>query len=317
MSSELSDYSIGGYFELECMDNQFYHSNAILLNSGRNALRYIIKVNKIKKLNVPAYTCKEVIESIKSEDCVIQFYNLNESFLPIESFRTNEFVLYTNYFGVNNNNIKILEQKYSNLIIDNSQSFYSPCNGLVSFYSPRKFFGLPDGGFILGNKKANLILDEDHSFERCAHLLMRWDKGPEYAYSKFKLNDESLNYQPIKKMSKLTQALMGNIDYEKVKQQRINNFKILNESLNNSNEIVFQFSENQVPMVYPYLINSKKTRNNLLKNRIYIAKYWPEIDLIHPINNYEKYLQEFLLPLPIDQRYNMQDMNKILEVIFG
>lgn len=317
MSSELSDDSIGGYFQLECMNNKFYHSNAILLNSGRNALRYIIKIYNIKKLNVPAYTCKEVIESIKSEDCVIQFYNLNDSLLPIESFPSNEYVLYTNYFGVNNHNIKILERIYSNLIIDNSQSFYSPCQGLASFYSPRKFFGLPDGGFVLGNKKINLILEEDYSFNRCGHLLMRWDKGPEYAYSNFKRNDESLINQPIKIMSKLTQALMGNIDYERVKQQRINNFKVLNESLCNSNEMTLRLSDNQIPMVYPYLINSDKIRNKLIKNRIYVAKYWPEIDLIHPINNYEKYLQEFLLPLPIDQRYEKQDMDRILEVIFG
>jgi len=317
MSSESSDYAIGGYFQLECMNKQFYHSNAVLLNSGRNALRYIIKTYGIKKLNVPAYTCKEVIESIKLEDCFIQFYNLNDNLLPIDSFSSNEYVLYTNYFGINSHNIKTLEREYQNLIIDNSQSFYSPCNGLASFYSPRKFFGLPDGGFMLGNTKTDLMLEEDYSFERCSHLLMRWDKGAEYSYSNFKINDESLTNQPIKKMSKLTQALMGNIDYENIKQQRIGNFNFLNESLGNSNQMKLRFSDNQVPMVYPYLINNPKIKDKLLKNRIYIAKYWPDIDLIHPLNDYEKYLQDSLLPLPMDQRYDKQDMNRILEVIFG
>lgn len=317
MIMKSSNYSIGGYFELECMNNSFYYSEPILLNSGRNALRYIIQTYNIKKLFVPAYTCHEVIESIKLEDCILEYYNLNEQLLPIKSFQSNEYILYTNYFGICGNNVIKLNKIYPNLIVDNSQAFYFTSKSLAAFYSPRKFFGLPDGGFVLSDRKLSQKLELDSSYDRCEHLLMRWDKGPEYGYSKFKSNDENLKDLPIKKMSKLTKALMGNINYEKIKQNRIDNFRTLNKYLNNSNESNLQLSSNDVPMVYPYLINDETIRERLIQNKIYIANYWPNIEKLHPINNYEKYLQKFLFPLPVDQRYNEKDMKTIVEVILG
>ena len=317
MIMKLSNYSIGGYFELECMNNNFYYSNAILLNSGRNALRYIIKVFEIKKLFVPAYTCVEVIESIKLEGCTLEYYNLNEQLLPAISFQSNEYILYTNYFGICGNNVKKLNEIYPNLIVDNSQAFYFTSKSLAAFYSPRKFFGLPDGGILFCQKELDKTLDEDHSHERCSHLLIRWDEGAENGYPYFKSNDESLKKQPIKSMSKLTKALMSNINYQKIKYKRIDNYKILDRYLRNSNELIFDLSENDVPMVYPYFIKNNKIRDKLIQNRIYVAKYWPDIEKLHPLNSYEKHLQNYLLPLPIDQRYNEQDMKIILEVIFG
>ena len=53
-------------------------------------------------------------------------------------------------------------------------------------------------------------------------------------------------------------------------------------------------------------INSGKTIN-----KIYVAKYWSK----SPDKYYENYLYEYLLPLPIDQRYDLDDMTKIIEVI--
>ena len=37
--------SIGGYLELELKKNEEYHKEALRLNSGRNALEYILKSN--------------------------------------------------------------------------------------------------------------------------------------------------------------------------------------------------------------------------------------------------------------------------------
>ena len=55
--------------------------------------------------------------------------------------------------------IQLLNKKYPNLIVDNAQAFYMPHLGLASFYSPRKFFGVADGGYLFCGKK----LDEEFS----------------------------------------------------------------------------------------------------------------------------------------------------------
>lgn len=43
---------IGGYFELELPLSQEYHNNAIKLNSGRNAFKYILKSQNITKVYI-------------------------------------------------------------------------------------------------------------------------------------------------------------------------------------------------------------------------------------------------------------------------
>ena len=55
-----------------------------------------------------------------------------------------EAFLYTNYFGLKQGCVKLLEKKYGDhLIVDNAQAFFAkPIKGIDTFYSARKFFGL-------------------------------------------------------------------------------------------------------------------------------------------------------------------------------
>ena len=53
---------IGGYFELERGPFKPYH-DGVYLNSGRNALRYIVRKLGIHKIHVPYYTCPVVFEA--------------------------------------------------------------------------------------------------------------------------------------------------------------------------------------------------------------------------------------------------------------
>lgn len=68
-------------------------------------------------------------------------------------------------------------------------------------------------------------------------------------------------------------------------------------------------------MVYPYYRHQKGLREYLTKNKIYVAKYWPNIGERSGKDNLEADLAEFLLPLPIDQRYGEEEMNYIIETI--
>lgn len=144
---------IGGYFELECGNTPPYHVGAVPLNSGRNAFRYIIRAHKIKKIHVPYYTCPVIWDVLREEACDFEFYHIDEELLPKVDFQEDDFVIYNNYFGVCTDKVKFLAQKYKFLIVDNAQSFFSQRMGMASFYSPRKFFGLPDGGLVISDKK--------------------------------------------------------------------------------------------------------------------------------------------------------------------
>jgi len=74
---------IGGYFELadyEQADN-FPHKKGILLNTGRNALEYILRsIKKIKCLYLPYYTCEVVLEPINRLGIPYRCYHINSQF---------------------------------------------------------------------------------------------------------------------------------------------------------------------------------------------------------------------------------------------
>lgn len=311
---------IGGYIELELNKGNLFHKNGIYINSARNGIKYAIKAFDIKEIHVPYYTCPVVWQSIQEENCKIIPYTINSSFMPQDNFNKNSFILYTNYFGVCSKNIKELEKKYKNLIIDNAMAFYMPHKGILSTYSPRKFFGLADGGVVITDKKLNKEFEKDTSYQRFSHLLKRVDKGADFGYEDFNRNDDSLISEPIKEMSNLTYKMLKNVNYSEIKKKRIRNYKFLHKNLSKYNLLKIKLEKNDVPMYYPFVSDkSPLIRQKLLESHCYIPKCWRGLleNIDKQICNVELYYYDFLLPLIIDQRYNEQDLKLITDVIRG
>ena len=311
--------SIGGYFELELNKGIEYHSDAIKLNSGRNALQYIIMAGEYERIYMPLYTCDVLLHAVKKTGVDIEFYSINKALEPIFDFSNlslKDAFLYTNYFGLKDDYIEELRPKCNNLIIDNAQSFYSkPIPLTDTFYSPRKFFGVPDGGYLYTATKLKQQLVKDISFGRFEHLLKRIDLSAEDGYSTFRSNDKSLNNQPILEMSNLTQAILSSIDYTKIARTRRENFLYVNERLQDSNQLKLDLNESQIPLVYPYLPSAVGIRNKLIDNKIYTAQYWPTVLEWADKSSLEFMFASQIIPLPIDQRYTTTDLEKYLTLI--
>ena len=68
-------------------------------------------------------------------------------------------------------------------------------------------------------------------------------------------------------------------------------------------------------MVYPYRTKDAGLRQRLIDNGIFVARYWPDISCgNNPTSNAVDLATE-ILPLPIDQRYGVDDMKRIIEII--
>lgn len=305
---------IGNFFELETANLSLeWLNDRILLNSGRNALKYIVKAYNIMEIYVPFYTCRFVWDILKDEGCKVNFYHVNKDFLPIDKFRKSDYILYNNYFGICDKQIDLLKTSYNNLIIDNTQAFYSNQKCLASFFSVRKFFGVPDGGFAWCDKKIEDKLNIASSYHLCIHLLKAYDKGHDNSYINFLKNEVEIDKMPLQIMSNLTKSLLKNINYDNSRKIRLENFQILHNALGDKNELKFNLTENDVPMFYPYLTKNTMLWQKLKGNGIYLISCWPQIDEF--LSNDELYLKENLIPLPLDQRYNKSDMQKILEIL--
>jgi hypothetical protein len=147
------------------------------------------------------------------------------------------------------------------------------------------------------------------------HLIKRIDLSPEEGFENFHQADESLAEDDIMLMSHFTQRVMQSIDYEHVVAKRRSNFFQLQDHLKSTNILSGQMDADAIPMVYPYMTESNGLRNYLIKNKVYPAKYWPNVDEWVQSDTIESKLANYLVPLPIDQRYGNEEMNRIIKLI--
>lgn len=311
--------AIGGYFELELPKHEEYHKDAIKLNSGKNCLEYILRCRKYSKVYIPYYTCDVVLKPFKKLGVAYQFYHINLQFEIADEIelRKNEALLYTNYFGLKQRYAEQLAEKYGRrLIIDNTQAFYAkPIEGVDTFYTCRKFFGVSDGAYLYTDAKPIEGLKRSVSYDRMAYLVKRIDISPEAGFDDFHQADEQLAEDEIMLMSRFTERVMQSIDYKHVATRRRVNYMQLRDYLQSDNQLQYPLESDAVPMVYPYLTYKEGLRQHLIQNKVFVARYWPNVDEWTEKGNNESMLANYLIPLPVDQRYDEEEIYNIIYLI--
>jgi len=308
---------IGGFIGLECNGLSPYHEHYLSFNSCNNALKYYLLKKKVKTIYLPYYTCPSVWNAVTDCGCRIIPYEVSDKFYPTDNLNPKSaYIVFNNYFGICDEIIEELTEKYNNVIVDNAQAFYSQLIGNAAIYSPRKFFGVPDGGLLISDLKENSDLPISYSYTEFDHLLKRVDLSSDEAYPDYRKNEELIGTFTMKKMSKLTESMLNSIDYANIKQRRISNFNYLNKKLSSINKEKVRLAKQSVPMVYPFYTEYSELRKKLISKKIYVAKYWAADGLSKCMTTIQSTsLANNIVPLPIDQRYSEKDMDYIVEVI--
>lgn len=310
--------SIGGYFGLELQNKgTVYHDNALSLNTGRNAFEHVLSVNKVEHIHIPYFTCEVMLEPLRKLGILYSFYSIDENFIPILKHDIkNHYILVTNYFGITSNSVRSFLKHTINIIVDNAQAFYEfPFRNELTIYSPRKFFGVPDGGFAYAENKKYA---KDYSFHRFEHLLKRIDCSPEEGYEMYRKNDERLQGLPIQSMSNITHRILNSINYLDLKLKRLANFNYLHQRLNQINRLSNYINKAHfsAPLVYPLWVkNGYELRQELHEKNIYTATYWPNVLEWTKKDSIEYEYTNNIVHLPIDHRYGLSDMKEILNII--
>lgn len=310
---------IGGFLDIELRGKDCYHSNAIALNTGRNAIRLFIRNTKFKKILIPYFTCDAVYNALLKENIEIQFYHIDENLLPVDlptKVNGDILIIYNHYWGINGQNVEYMIEKYKgNILIDAAQAFFFiPPEEIPSINSARKFIGVPDGAYLYGCNYS-LTLEEGTSNRRMNHLLERYELGAQVAYKTFQYNEKALDDVGIKRMSKLTQGILGIADYQKIKGTRLENFQLLHKKLKDINKLDIGrlISKDDIPLSYP-LWSNKGLKQKLIKHKIFVPTYWPNVKEWCQ-NKLENDFAENIINLPCDQRYDKLDMEHIIELI--
>lgn len=310
---------IGGYFEFESLKGKEFHNDCLRFNSARNSLLFVLKKRNVRTIYMPYYLCDSVFKQCKLSDINVKFYKIDENFQPIinEPIKGNEFVFVVNYYGLLSNELlQTIKEKYLNIIVDNTHAFFRKAlEGVDTIYNCRKYFGVPDGAYLSTNLDDDLDVPTGKSKFRFEHLLGRLEESASQFYEKFKEADRSFTGENIEHMSLITQNILKAIDYDYIIKQRKKNIMYLIKNLNKYNKIKV---DDTMDFMYPfYCDNSDLLRKKLIENKVYVPYLWPNVLSSNPTDSYEYKYVNNIVPLPIDQRYNINDMKLIVDIIKG
>lgn len=317
--------AIGGYFELaDYGEGTFPHQDGVLLNTGRNALEYILRsIGNVSKVYLPYYTCEVVLEPLKKLNIPWEYYHINTQFEIADEIhpKKGEYIIANNYYGIKDAYIQQLAERYGDhLIVDCAQAFFAkPIPGIKAFYSTRKYVGVADGGVAyLGNLPDDKveISEIERSDEHDSHLMKRKQFGAEAGFADYQENEKKLDNQPIRLMSFKTKWILDYIDYDKIVARRRENFRFLQENLSYKNLLTLPDMESfACPMVYPFMMDTERNlRKEFIDNKIFVAKYWPNVESLKGFE-IEFDMANRVIPVPCDQRYGKDELNSVIKQI--
>lgn len=310
---------IGGFLELELNHGSEFHEQGIALNSGRNCLRYLIRGRKIKRIWLPKLLCSAISDTCKEENVQILYYSIDKQLRPVlPQSLEGDWLYLINYYGQYSvEEIRHLGRIYKNIIVDNVQAFYTkPIEGLDTIYTCRKFFGVPDGGYLYTDCALSEILQKDESYDELTFLAGRLERSANEFYSAYRENEQRIDELPLRRMSMVTQNLLRGIDYEQIKKERERNFSYLHEQLRSVNQLELCLPDG--PYMYPLLVkDGAEIRRSMQEKRIYIPTLWPNVLQGCPSDSLEYQYATDILPIPVDQRYDIGNMETIVDEIRG
>ena len=298
-----------------------YHNEALALNSARSALKLFIKNSNYEKYLIPFFLCKDVKDIFIQNKINFEFYSLDNNLKPILSNSISEryCILYVNYFGIFDSFCDEITNTFKSIILDCSQSFfYKPKTNISALYSPRKFYGLPDGGFLVTNRKIKHNLQFSHSSNKLRHLLSKFELNESEAFRLYQENEESFKNEKIKLMSKLTYSLLSAQNHDKTINKRKSNFSIYHNAFKKSNKLkdLIKIESFKCAISYPLLINDGiNIRKYLINNKVYTPTYWKTSNKPKAIDCFMSNISQNIIHLPIDQRYDSDSILRIIELI--
>lgn len=323
--------------------------------SGRNAIFTLcnnIKTEK-KVALLPAFTCETVIEPFAKAGWQLNFYSINKDLTisneelskQIERIEPN-LVLFHSYFGFNTyeNNKALIEnirKKKITIVEDITQNLFSKFKRVQADYyvaSLRKWFAIPDGGILIIENKDN---DFSFNYSNCINEIYidalkafkdkksymedndyDEDKKTRFMNEYQNIKEKIANVEDIEEMSEKSKNIFKNVDRKKLKDARRKNYNFLIDNLMKFDKdieiIIDKINDDEVPLYCPIYIkdNREDFQRYMANNRIYCPIIWGRPKYVKSENDVNvNYIYNHILSIPCDQRYDEEDMKRIIDTI--
>jgi len=313
--------AIGGFLPLEiAAAGQPFHSGAVALASGRACWHVILRTVRPSRVLLPFYVCDAVLQPLFSTATPFEFYAITEAFLPAREAEpaAGELMLVVNYFGALTPWVDArVAADSGRVVVDDTQAFFRRGRpDAWSFNSVRKFFGVPDGGFLYG-PAAGVDALPPSDVADCEHLLARLSGDDQGAWDRFRQHEARIGIEP-RAMSVVSARLLGAADLDRARRRRRANFETLHRLLGPLNAIKLSLGgvAEDGPMCYPFLPAADVDRTALGRLGVFAPTLWPEVpDRSAHGFEWERGVARRLLPLPIDHRYGPCDMEQVCQAL--
>ncbi len=320
---------MGGFFGLElppghpCPHAESEH--CAWLSSGRAAFACLLAGHPepIRRLHLPRFTCDTVLEAPARLNIPTCRYGCTEQLEPLlpTDLRAGDAVLLTDYFGLTGAHVARaaadLQARGIPVFVDATTAFFAaPLPGVPTFYSPRKFVGVADGGMACAPYAIPLPRQQDESAARSRVLFERVERGALAALHASEAAEEDLHAAP-RRMSRLTRALLHSIPYPAIAEARCRNYRQLHAALAELNHLHLPDTPPSAPCFYPFVSAIPGLRDELIDAGIALPLFWPEVLNACDADSAESRLCRRLLPLPLDQRCTAADIARLLHLILG
>ena len=338
----------GSEFEIEYLPDYYFRRLAQLLpshaytRSGREAIGLAIAEIKPGVALLPAYCCWSMALPFETAGWKVNYYPMNQDLsvrIPqlVETIKElkPQAVLVMDYFGYapTGATVKAIKDADGSITVieDFTQCLFSlpeKYNHGVDCYvaSIRKSLGVPDGGVVLSKRELNLGLLSE---ERTAFVQYHIDAGRKkkgYTYSADASDKQAFRElqaaagTEIKadyhfyKISPEAKAIIEHTDVETVKFARMNNYEHLYNLIKVNPYFKVLFAPGENPAPFMFIVNSPQRdalQSALAKQGVYCQVIWPLTDEAKKICPVSKWMEETMLAIPIDQRYNYDDIEEM------
>lgn len=321
--------------------------NIVLTTSGRGALSLLLDHVKprFKSVLLPSYICDSVILPFELAGYELTYYDVDEYLKPIDidmiKISNVGIFLHMGYFGFSTNEIlsdliSILKSESVIAIEDVTHTLFSQRNNPIEsdfiIGSIRKWFGIPSGGFLASDKTMNfelidanvdLINTRRSSLNQKFEYMISGNESIKSAYLSGINRAEQILDEDVKayKIDQQSETIIKNFDYKQLQSSRKRNYEFLLKHLSDVDgiEVIFSDLGNDVtPIFFPIYVKSNRDelRRKLIENEIYCPIHWPIPKQVNGnLNIITKNIYESILSLPCDQRYQIEDMHRIINEI--
>ncbi len=331
--SELSTvkFDIFNYF---CQTGMAEH----YVDSGRSAIKLLLEKLKFDgEILLPEFICESVIRCFPIES--VKFYNVSEEFVADVDDIANKITQKTraifllHYFGslqpekVRKRIAEMAYEKRLVIIEDVTHSLFSSPHTIGDFViaSIRKWFHVPSGGVLLSAERYDLSFFNKDTDNRKAYgmvlkdLFLRNELDCNPVYRKIFLESEIQldKKERIFQISDFSKFIMHCVDIPYLISKRKQNYLYLKDLLQTYGmKPAIQIDENCCPLVFPIRIPERdKFRKYVIDKKSYCAVHGPRDGINEECRKNAVRNSEELISLPIDQRYGIEQMQFIAEII--